>query len=106
MGQKIRNLMKENYKFDQNSIIEIDETFVGGLEQNKHYNKKWKNNKKPKEYGPWGKQVLIGIIDRNNKKVKVFHTKDRKTKTIKKLIKAELNKKILYILMIINHINF
>ena len=45
--------------------VEVDETFVGGLEKNKHESKKLKQGR-----GGVGKSVVIGVRERESKKVK------------------------------------
>ncbi len=57
MLQRIREMLKEKHTFLKN-IVEIDETYIGGLEANKHESKKDKTKKVPK------KTVVFGIYER------------------------------------------
>ena len=56
--------------------VEVDETYVGGLNKNRHYDKKLKNIT-----GSVGKTPVLGMRDRATGKVraKVIHTPDRET---------------------------
>ena len=56
--------------------VEVDETYIGGLERNKHESKKLKAGR-----GPIGKTAVVGMKDRGTKRVaaKVIERTDRET---------------------------
>lgn len=56
--------------------VEVDETYIGGLERNKHESKKLKAGR-----GPVGKTAVVGMKDRTTKRVaaKVIERTDRET---------------------------
>ena len=52
--------------------VEVDETFVGGLEKNKHESKKLKQGR-----GATGNAAVVGAKERRSKKVKAQVVSDR-----------------------------
>ncbi|MEO9477095.1 MAG: IS1595 family transposase [Cyclobacteriaceae bacterium] len=71
---RIREMLKEKAPkmLGENNMVEGDETYVGGLEKNKHYDKKrsdenpdFRNNGEPYK----AKKVVVGLIERNGKVV-------------------------------------
>lgn len=60
--------------------VEVDETYIGGKARNMHYSKK---KEKVVGRGTSGKTIVMGVLDRKNRKVraKVIGNTDRKTMT-------------------------
>jgi len=59
---RIRFAFSSNLSIDSDSVVEIDETFVGGESKNKHANKKVKNERG----GTISTQIpVLGILERN-----------------------------------------
>ena len=61
----------------ENGPVEVDETFIGGREANKHGNKKLKAGR-----GTVGKTAVVGVRDRETGKVSATVVSDTKTETL------------------------
>ena len=76
MLHRIRAAFGEvDFKFD--GEVEVDETYVGGLEKNKHWDKKLNAGR-----GGVGKTTVVGAKERDTKKVKAKVIEDTKRQTL------------------------
>lgn len=76
---RVREMLQDSAPQMLSGVIEIDETFIGGKEMNRHTPKKqWKFGKK---YKVKDKEVVLGILERNGR-VLAKHLKDRKKETL------------------------
>jgi hypothetical protein len=67
--------------------VEADETFIGGKARNMHA---WKRAKKITGTGGSGKELVVGLLDRETKTVRVRHMANRKKKTLQAHVKANV----------------
>jgi len=65
--------------------LEVDETYIGGKEKNKHLDKKLKSGR-----GTTGKDAVIGILDREQKKVKAFPLENVNKQSVHEVIKENI----------------
>jgi transposase-like protein len=76
-------------KMGSGGPVEADETFIGGLARNMHA---WKRAEKITGTGGAGKELVMGLLDRETGKVRVKHLGDRKKKTLQAEVKANVEK--------------
>ncbi|HVO24320.1 MAG TPA: IS1595 family transposase, partial [Candidatus Margulisiibacteriota bacterium] len=89
MLQRIRKAMQRGSFEKIGGEVEADETFVGGKARNMHA---WKRTKKITGTGGEGKEIVLGLLERETGKVRVKHIGDRKKKTLQGEVKANVEK--------------
>lgn len=91
LAHRIRECMAEGDMSSpiggNNKVVEVDETYVGGKEKNKHANKKLHAGR-----GAVGKAPVVSLVERGGK-VRSFHMPQVTAKTLKPILKAHINKK-------------
>ena len=69
-----------------NKVVEVDETYVGGKEANKHKSKRLHRGR-----GPVGKEPVVSLVERDGK-VRSFHVADVSAKTLRPILKQQIDK--------------
>ena len=87
---RIRLVLSQGSFEKMNGTVEADETFIGGLEKNKHEDKKLHAGR-----GPVGKTIVLGVLERAEdeeakSQVRATVIQDRAEKTLTAEIKKEV----------------
>ena len=88
MLHRIRKAMQRGSfeKMGGTGPVEADETFIGGLARFMHKDKKAKIT----GTGEVGKELVVGLLDRETGKVRVTHIKNRKRSTLQAHVKEHV----------------
>jgi transposase-like protein len=87
MLHRLRLAMQQGSMEKIGGKVEADETFIGGLARNMHKHKK---AQKITGTGGAGKELVVGLLDRETGKVRVRHVADRKKGTLQQHVKAHV----------------
>ena len=88
MLQRVRLAMQSGSFWDKlEGEIEVDETFIGGLARNMHKDKK---AAKITGTGGSGKELVMGLLDRETGKVRVKHIANRQSQTLQEEVRANV----------------
>lgn len=91
MTMRIREAMRELHPAESgplggaNKVVEVDETYVGGKEGNKHA---WKRQNRGR--GPVGKEPVVTLVEREGK-VRSFHVANVTSLTLKPILKDQID---------------
>jgi transposase-like protein len=88
LSHRIREAMRDDNAGPlggQNKVVEMDTTFVGGKEGNKHANKRHRQGR-----GPINKEAAFSLIGRDGR-VRSFHLPEVSAKTLKPILKAQID---------------
>jgi transposase-like protein len=83
MDHRIRLAMQAGSFEKVSGDFEVDESFIGGLARNMHKNRKAKIT----GTGGAGKEVVMGLLDRNTRKIRLRHVKNTQGETLQGVIR-------------------
>ena len=92
MTMRIREAMRELHPVEsgplggENKVVEVDETYVGGKEGNKHKSRRRTDGAR----GPIGKEPVVTRVERDGK-VRSFHVANVSTRTLKPILKQQID---------------
>jgi transposase-like protein len=86
IAKQVRTLFEDDLEDMLKGTVEVDETYMGGKEKNKHSSKKLKQGR-----GAVGKTPVIGVVERQGK-VKAIVAVDTKESTLIHFIKQSVEK--------------
>ena len=81
LNHRIRTAWANNASQLFGCEVEVDETYIGGMEKNKHKDKKLNADR-----GTVGKTAVVGIKERDSKKIKSFKVADTKAITLHQIV--------------------
>ena len=81
MAHRIRAAWANNVSELFGCEVEVDETYIGGKENNRHSGKKLNAS-----WGAVSKTAVVGIKDRNSKKIKSFKVANTKAITLHQIV--------------------
>ena len=91
MTHRIREAMRELHPAEcsplggENKVVEVDETYIGGKEANKHASKR-----KHQGRGAVGKEPVVTLVEREGQ-VRSFHVADVSARTLKPILKQQID---------------